>query len=536
MLERFLANRPRKFLSIDFGQRTIKLLYLERIAGGLRLLDYAIQAMPLERVQQDDFIVGTIKEFLRQAAATSRQALLSISERDNVAVKCLSLPDIPEEEVLAAAKWQLKEEIPFNLEEAVFNWQQLGRYSNAQGIKEKDFLFAVAQRQSVERYLSLASRAGLNVFKLTSDSLNYAHFFSLLGGMAEAAAVLDIGYKYSVLGLYRGSQLYFTRRLSFSSEKLQQSLREVLFSPQGKIELTSEQAEKLKNDFGIPAEDAGVLEGLISASQALALMRPALEALVRDIKLSLDYFSSNLNSRRPSQLYLTGGEAKLKNLDSYLKKELGLEVNCFELPAALQVVPRLKEQLERDKNQLAAALAAALGASNRINLLPAEVLNRKLNSLQCAFLRVTSVTLTAVLLFLFFVVRLRMRDYSLRLKHAQMHLGALAGSKLLKEKIDQRQQLAQLIRAQEMPADGLLKIVSAVIPANIVLEELYFNQAGHSLSLKGAVLAGESATESLLTDFMRKLEATAHIKEAVLVSSSSSGPAQKFEIRCDLVY
>ena len=84
------------------------------------------------------------------------------------------------------------------------------------------------------------------------------------------------------------------------------------------------------------------------------------------------------------------------------------------------------------------------------------------------------------------------------------------------------------------PADGILKILSLLVPRDIVLQGLSLED--HRLILTGTVTAGEDVAETVLIEFMQKLEESSFFIEATLLASRKTASAQEFEIKCDLIH
>ena len=106
--------------------------------------------------------------------------------------------------------------------------------------------------------------------------------------------------------------------------------------------------------------------------------------------------------------------------------------------------------------------------------------------------------------------------------------------KKLKQKLDFRISLVNKIRKDKVPVDGLLKVISTIIPESINLDALILEQESHILILKGTVSPKRDSGGSILTDFMEEIETSSFFTEATLISSEMLGGIRYFEISCDL--
>ena len=100
--------------------------------------------------------------------------------------------------------------------------------------------------------------------------------------------------------------------------------------------------------------------------------------------------------------------------------------------------------------------------------------------------------------------------------------------------MDLKEGLIDVIHAGRVPVGGLLKLVSAVVPPSIILDELSLDQFSHLLLLKGVVTLSKDSVEKVLTDFMQDLEKSAFVLEAHLVNSKEDLGVNSFVIKCDL--
>lgn len=530
----FLApfgRKPQKFLAIDFSQAMTGIIYVESLDNGLKLLAYDIQKNSVAEKENETIVVNFIKTFLEKNSIAEKDVMISISDADPVVIKFLTLPLIPEKEILSAVKWKLKDDVSFDLEQSVIAWQVVGDYVDSEGVKSRGMIFIVMMKEAMDRSLSIIDQCHLEPLGITSSSFNYASLLRYAAPNSKVTAVLDVDYKGSTLSIYSGNKLNFVRRLPISWEKLAQSLTEVIVSGEGKIELSYDEAQAIGSTFGIPEDENQVVKDKVQATHIISLLRPLLETLVRDLKFSFQYFSSNFNTEGPGSLYLTGGGSNLKNLDKYLTKALNLEVSYLSLPGCVDTrILEVGKLDQSSRNKIINALGAALSDPRAINLLPPEVMARRIERIQRAILRLFGIAAGAIFLFLLFSVQFQVRDYQSRVKTARVHLMTIEEINVLKGKIRVREDLIAKIQEGRVPAAGILNVLSASVSAEIILNELSFDQAKHTLLLKGVIPAEEDFAQRVLIDFMRQLELSPFFTEVSLVSSRRMETSQEFEI------
>ncbi|MBI5873095.1 MAG: pilus assembly protein PilM [Candidatus Omnitrophica bacterium] len=520
-------------LSIDFGQAFLKVAYAKMSGRNISDLCYSLESISvLERSGRSaaDFING----FLKAHSIQEKEAALTVSDPDSIVTKLVVLPALPKDEILEAVKWQLKNEIPFDIEKALFDWQLVKEYVDDEGAKKNEVMCVFAKPELLDRHIQLLSSCLLSPERVSTGPFNYANILRSIQDQSAVQAVLDIGYSEAKLCFYKKAKLAYVRNLPFSSDKLTRCLTTMLVSEKGPVELSYDKAEETKMSFGIPSDEAAELSENITAIHVISLMRPFLEGLSRELKRSFEYFSSHFKEGSPVILYLTGGGANLKNLGSYLQKDLGVSIAFLPLPCNFDAAITGKEEVRADQNQITSVLGAVLADRDSVNFLPQEIKAKKIELIEKVSLRVVGIALAAIFLFSLSVIKFQVYDYKKRLKTTSMHLDGIQGIKQSKQRIDSRQNLIDKIEKDKVPVDRLLKFLSNVVPQGIYLDELVLDQGRHDVVLSGAVSMPGVSPDAVLTLFMQQIESSAFFTEATLVVSKEKEGGREFQIKCDL--
>ena len=529
----FYKKKTEKTLAIDLGPESVKIVYLEPRGKDFQVSGYAIKKIAFSEDNRRQ-IADFIKAFLADHNIEIREISLNISDFENVIIKHIVLPAVPKKEILQAAQWQLKEELPFDLKDAVLDWQIVKEYSEEDGARKYELGFALADSRFIDKCVSLVQSAGLSPVKISAAAFSYANIIKDFQDQAGIRSILQISRRNTFLFVYNQDKLEFIRELPYSGEKLTQSLTGALKSDKGVIELSYAEAEEILDQFGIPDDPQELLRDNLRAMQVIALMRPHLESLSGEIARTLDYFAAHFKEEKPANFYITGSGANLKNLDKYLTEQTGGKVSVLPLPDSLKIAGSGLEKSDKERSQIISALSAGLERTETPSLLPADIKARKAEYIEKAALRITGIALGAILLFSLFIVRYQIRDYQKRLKNARLNLEMTKEIKTLKHAYALRQEFIDGLHAGQVPVDGLLKVLSQIVPVDVILDSLSLDQSRHTLILKGVVLKGGQLAEAVLTGFMQEIEKSDFFTEASLLASEKTGAVQRFEIRCDL--
>jgi hypothetical protein len=236
---------------------------------------------------------------------------------------------------------------------------------------------------------------------------------------------------------------------------------------------------------------------------------------------------SHLEEPQPQIIYLAGLGAHLKNLDTYLAKELGFPVARLSFPDILNTNQIEPDKLAGDSSQLVSCVGAVLLAARGISLMPGDLRIRWIKHVLIK--RLTPfITAVAALILSFMLISIFMLPlYSYRLKMAKNYFRDKKQLYSFFEKVRLWRELAFETSLQRVPADALLNFLSQSIPDGLRLNELELDQYRGELILKG-----EKLQTADLSSFLEKLTASGFF--------SSLRPfdlAEKtFKIKCKLKY
>ena len=534
----FLALFPKSSteyaLSIDFGVSSVKICLFKVAINQFELMAYDIQRIDnLEN--SSDLIITAVRKFISSNSVSVKTVNVSLQFPRDVIIKNVTLPLLPKKEVIGAAKLQINEEVAFSLEEAIIDWQVIREYKDETETKKQDIMFTIAETKVVEQYLQIIKKCGLFPGRISIGPFNYANILKSFSNPEQICAVLDVGHINTTLSIYCNNQLQFVRELNFSSSKLTQSLTGTLMSTKGKIEISESEAEKIKEEFGIPCDEEEITIKNIRGVHIISLIRPLLEGLIRDLQNSFDYYSVSAKENGPSALYLTGGGANLKTFDAYLAKELNIAVSALKLPGSIIFSDNLRVQ-ESEKatefNQLLSSFGAICCETVKVDLLPPEIKIKRIEALEKVSLRIAALIAGSVLGASLIFLGIQKADYKNRLDNAKRHLQTTGRIKSLKDDIRAWEALSNQVFSDKFYVDSILKVVSVEIPDAVVLSELTLSQVRGNVVLTGRIENTTDLAEDVLVSFMEKLEQTPLFREAVLLFSRRTVRSHEFQIEC----
>ena len=156
------AKRGQKSIGLDIGFHDIKAVELVRTAKGFQITRFAIKEIPasiLEQKERAPLLGDLIKKMFADAKIKGSQVYLSITGH-NVIIRNATLPKMPPEELIDAAKWNAKEEVLFDLEKAVVD-NYIMAESEQEGATFYELLSVIVRGDVVEFLVSIVKAAGL---------------------------------------------------------------------------------------------------------------------------------------------------------------------------------------------------------------------------------------------------------------------------------------------------------------------------------------------------------------------------------------
>jgi type IV pilus assembly protein PilM len=368
---------PRKsHLGVDIGNQTIKIVELRSTPRGMDLVHHALAPTPPGGFQIS-VLAAQLKEMIAERRIKTKQAVVGLAGK-GVAARRLSLPNIPEEEVQEAIRWQAGELFPFSLADSMIAFQVLARDESA-GKTKQDVLVVAATRETVMEHVEVLQEAGLEPLGLIGEPHAIEQFWrsaALDEGEEGATAVIDLGARKTSINIFHKGELQFSRYIPTSGNAFTMALTGMIRAGEQEIELNTAQAESLKRQHGIPSvEDRGKTAEGIPLSQVAVRIRPVLEKLETEISRSFDYYAFQFQGKSITRLLLTGGGAQLKGIESFFAERFEAKVGFLDplAPIIFQDSQAFSEVEAGTRPVFTVAVGLSLPLKERFNLLPLDL-------------------------------------------------------------------------------------------------------------------------------------------------------------------
>jgi type IV pilus assembly protein PilM len=382
---------------IDIGQCALKALRLEMIDGKptATAFDYVEHTKILSQpdADPDSLIREALEKFLSRNDLKNDDVAIGIAGQSGLA-RFVKLPPVEEKKIAEIVKFEAKQQIPFPLDEVVWDFQKIAGGGAVDGfaIETEIGLFAM-KRDVISRYLGYFAGSKTEVHLIQMSPLALVNFatFELLKteelkppgaegsppveeeqenptprGKKRCTVVMDVGTDASNLIITDGAKIIWQRPIPLGGNNFTRALTK-------ELKLTFAKAEHLKRNAAKSPDMASILKAI----------KPVLTDFVGEVQRSLGYFTNTHRDAHVAHLVGLGSAFKLPGLQKYLSDKLSLEVKKptkFEklLGETVLADPLFQENLLTYPIAYGLALQGLGLARLTTNLLPKEIIQDRL--------------------------------------------------------------------------------------------------------------------------------------------------------------
>ena len=324
-----MAKRPSYVWGIDIGQCALKALRCswqdgQIVADAFDYIEYPKilsqpEADPVQLVQE------ALEQFLSRNSVRGDKVAISVPGQSGLA-KFFKPPPVDVKRIPNIVQYEAKQQIPFPLEEVIWDFQQLvgGQVVDGFAIDTEVGLFAM-KREQVYRYLKPFQTAEIEVDIIQLAPLAIYNCIShdlLTDGPdpelfdpddpPESVVVLSMGTDATDLVVTNGFRMW-QRSIPLGGNHFTKQLTK-------ELKLTFAKAEHLKRNARQAEDPKAVFQA----------MRPIFNDVVNEVQRSVGFFQSLDRNAKIRGVVLLGNTTKLPGLQQYVSKNLGYEVIEYE--------------------------------------------------------------------------------------------------------------------------------------------------------------------------------------------------------------
>lgn len=369
---------------IELGQSALKALRCRKseesgkvIADTFDYIEYP-NILSEPDVDADELIKEALGKFLSRNTVKGDKISMSVPGQSGLA-RFIKLPPVEAKKVPDIVKYEARQQIPFPLEEVIWDYQQM-----AGGMEEEGFLmesevglFAM-KREQVFKALEPFQAAGVEVDYIQLAPLALYNFLAYdkmhklpppeeydPDDPPESTVILSLGCDASDLVISNGYKVW-QRPIPIGGNHFTRALMK-------ELDLTFAKAEHLKRNATQSSDPKVVFQA----------MRSVFNELVTECQRSIGFYMNLDRSAKIKRVVAIGNVMKLPGIRTFLQQNLGYEVvrlEKFERLKGAAVVdsPQFKENILTFATSYGLVLQGLDEGKIRTNLLPDEIVQERI--------------------------------------------------------------------------------------------------------------------------------------------------------------
>jgi hypothetical protein len=250
------------------------------------------------------------------------------------------------------------------------------------------------------------------------------------------------------------------------------------------------------------------------------MILPILERTSKEIDKSFIYAMDKMGQAKPKKMYLVGGGALLKNIDTFFKEHLGIEAKVFDLGKDQPFCANLSADKKKDLAQLIPVIGTVVGDENEITLLPFEFKKRKLEVAGKILTRVGIFAAFAILFMSYLLISYRQIDYKKRYNHMKRQQDVMFQLRKSKNEIEKTQTALSAIKGNRIGTVIIFQEISLRTPKDILLSNIDYSYGEEEIKIGGVVLSSELTAPTILSEYIKTIENSPIFESVSLVSST----------------
>jgi Tfp pilus assembly PilM family ATPase/Tfp pilus assembly protein PilN len=459
-------------IGLEFNEKYVKAVELKETSQGLTLTKFNISPVQLKTPEQtpEAAIAETIEKVLTGSRILENEVYIAVSG-PLVQIRRISLPPMPEAELRDAVKWEARNFATFPIEAALIDFQMLEKASTAQ---KNNLLIVAVEKAMLNKQLAILTEAELKCVGVTIPAFALGSVLRRLPTLpkTEAVALLDFGPELVTLTIFKENLPRFTREIRLP------------------------------------------------------------EPLTAEVQSSFTYYREQFFEEKVSRIYLSGESSQLPELKDSLTQELGVPTEILDPTLNLIPGPNLDQvKLRAEAPRLALVIGLAENRAKDMNFLakkekpPRTELGKLVMSLSIPNTAVIAALLVIVtLLFGFNYYLSRVIEGT----KTELNLKNLRLTQLTK--YQERKNAYEEVKAEQVEVKKLVGQIASLLPAEVLLASLNFDQQKQLINL-----AGESSAPQLISKFLKELDQQANFSEVKLIEIKKVGKVTTFNISFKLV-
>lgn len=332
-------------VGIDFGNHSVKAVELRNISSSPQLVAFGGQSIPAGVLNSEDKghqkkLANALQSLFKGAGIKNKKVVLAIPE-SAVFTRYIDFPGLKENEIETAVFFKAKQYIPIPIEEVQMSYIILGFDETKSSYH---VLLVAAPKKTVEIYLNVATKAGLDTIAVETESIAIGRAM-YRSTNAKHMVILDFGAKTTDMCVMYDGKMIFSLSIAIGSDSLTQALV-------NQFSFEYSQAEQYKRSYGVTKN---ILENKIYNT-----LKPILDAILTEVHRGVEFYKTTTLRPTPTDFVLNGEGAMLPGLLEFVKEDFAVNSHLANPWMNIQIPDKLKPMVEKNRPNFSVALGLAL--------------------------------------------------------------------------------------------------------------------------------------------------------------------------------
>lgn len=353
-----------KVIGLDIGSYSIKAVEIVNSFKSYEITNFYEVVIPYrDDIEPDVLIPQTMEQLFRENNLHADRVLTAMPGQ-YISSRIIPLPFSDARKVDMAVLSEVEDAVPFDLEDMIVDHQILGQTGG------KTLAMVVMTRKNFLRgFLEHLQRVKIDPKVVDVDSLSFYNLAPYLNlSPTECVAMVDIGHEKTSICIVQGGLLKMFRSINMGGSFLTDFLARDL-------EVNVQEAQAIKHRVSRLISESDEGQDLSADDRLVAeRMTLATNAIVKELGRTF-YAFKTWDKTKISRILLSGGTARVKNMDVYLSEQLGIDVSLNRLDSSdLKIEQSFIDQMILMPQSVAIGMRSVVGARkiSQINLRKGE--------------------------------------------------------------------------------------------------------------------------------------------------------------------
>ena len=312
--KKFIDPTP-PYFGLDISELSVKVLQMAHKGKYDSVYAFASEKITAGLIENGeiknvDAVVDAIKRVRKKAGISTKNVICSLPE-SKAFLRIVTIPQMKNEEVAEAIKWEIEAAIPLSIDQVYYDWQVLDRRLTKDK-RQIDVIIVAVSKEFINSFIYILKKAGLTTYGFEIESVAQAN--SLLRDSEKGATtmIIDVGDRSTSFVVTVDNIPVFTSSIPLSAEIMTKAIEQT-------FGISYDEAEEIKKIYGIGS--------VLKNDHVFQATKSVVENFVIEAQKSIDFYSNSLTySEGIDRIIMCGGGARMKGIVPYLSRRLGYNI------------------------------------------------------------------------------------------------------------------------------------------------------------------------------------------------------------------